>query len=89
MASMLFVFAVLLMVASFLSPLAQAADGACQAVVDVGRKVLTTPTHIYTTRTNAFRSGGKPTTVDVGGKLGKSHSSMRYEYGNVEPPRSE
>jgi hypothetical protein len=25
--------------------------------------------------------------VDVGGKLGKSHSSMCYEYGNVEPPR--
>jgi hypothetical protein len=25
--------------------------------------------------------------VDVGGKLGKSHTSMRYEYGNVQPPR--
>jgi len=166
----------LLFAVSFLSPPAQAADSACQAVSDVGRKVLTTPTHIYTTRTAAFRSGGKPTTsetiyaggaiftnvngrwirstitpqdilqqkkdnqnnskmtcrylreesvngeaaavysthteteddkvdvqvwiskseglplceeldVDVGGKLGKSHSSMRYEYGNVEPPR--
>ena len=175
MASMLFVLATLLMAVSLLSPPAQAADSACQAVSDVGRKVLTTPTHIYTTRTAAF-SGGKPTTsesiyaggaiyvkvndrwtrskitpqdilqqkketdnstkmtcrylreesvngeaaavysqhietendkmdlqvwiskskglplreeldVDVGGKLGKSHSSMRYEYGNVEPPR--
>jgi hypothetical protein len=65
MASMLFVLAILLMVASFLSPLAQAADSACQAVADVGRKVLTTPTHIYITRTNAFRSGGKPTTSET------------------------
>ena len=48
-----------------LSPLAQAADSACQALADVGRKVLTTPTHIYTTRTNAFRSGGKPTTSET------------------------
>jgi hypothetical protein len=24
--------------------------------------------------------------IDVGGKLGKSHYSMRYEYGNVQPP---
>jgi len=175
MAPMLFVLATLLMAVSFLSPPAQAADGACQVVSDIGRKVLTTPTHIYTTRTAAF-SGGKPTTsesiyaggaiyvkvndrwtrskitpqdilqqkketdnntkmtcrylreesvngeaaavysqhietendkmdvqvwiskskglplreqldVDVRGKLGKSHSSMRYEYGNVEPPR--
>jgi len=155
---------------------AKAIDGACQAVSDVGRKVFTTPTHIYTTRTAAFQAGGKPTTsesiyaggaiyvkvsdrwtrskitpqdilqqkketdnntkmtcrylreesvngeaaavysqhietendkmdvqvwiskskglplreeldVDVGGKMGKSHSSMRYEYGNVQPPQ--
>ncbi len=25
--------------------------------------------------------------MDIGGKLGKSHRSMRYEYGNVQPPR--
>ena len=175
-ASMLFVLAALLMAISFLCPPAQAADSACQVVSDVGRKVLTTPTHIYTTRTAAFRSGDKPTMsetiyaggaiyvrvndhwtrstitpqdmlqqkkdnqnnskmtcrylreesvngeaaavysthteteddkvdvqvwiskikglplreeldVDVGGNLGKSHSSMRYEYGNVQPPR--
>jgi NAD(P)-dependent dehydrogenase (short-subunit alcohol dehydrogenase family) len=64
MASMLLVLATLLMAVSFLSPPAQAADGACQAVSDVGRKVLTTPTHIYSTRTAAFRSGGKPTTSE-------------------------
>jgi len=176
MASTLFVLATLLTAVSFVSLPAQGADGACQAVSDVGRKVLTTPTHIYTTRTAAFLFGGKPSTsetiyaggaiyvrvydhwtrstitpqdilqqkkdnqnnskmtcrylreesvngeaaavysthteteddkvdvqvwiskskglplreeldTDVGGKLGKSHSSMRYEYGNVEPPR--
>lgn len=25
--------------------------------------------------------------MDIGGKLGKSHRSMRYEYGNVQPPQ--
>jgi hypothetical protein len=24
--------------------------------------------------------------IDVGGKNGKSHSSSRYEYGDVKPP---
>ena len=175
-ASMPLTHCALLFAVTFLSPPAQAADGTCQAVSDVGRKVLTTQTHIYTTRTAAFHSGGKPTTsvtiyaggaiftnvnghwtrsritpqdilqqkkenqneakmtcrylrdepvngeaaavysthnetengkvdvqiwiskskglplreeldVDVGGKMGKSHSSMRYEYGNVQPPQ--
>jgi hypothetical protein len=25
--------------------------------------------------------------IDTGGKTGKNHSSMRYEYGNVQPPQ--
>ena len=60
MASMLFVLATLLIAISFLSLPAQAADSACQVVSDVGRKVLTTPTHIYTTRTAAFRPAASP-----------------------------
>jgi hypothetical protein len=175
-ASMSLTHCALLFAVSFTATNGKALDGTCQLVSEVGRKVLTTPTHIYTTRTAAFQAGGKPTTsesiyaggaiftnvnghwtrsritpqdilqqkkenqneskmtcrylreesvngeaaavysthretendkvdvqiwiskskglplreeldVDVGGKMGKSHSSMRYEYGNVQPPQ--
>lgn len=137
-ASMFLTHCALLFAVTLAATDANAMDGACQSVSDVGRKVLTTPTHIYTTTTAAFRPGGEPTTaetiyaggaiyvkvndhwtrstitpqdilqqkkenqnnskitcrylreefdIDVGGKLGKSHSSMHYEYGNVQPPQ--
>ena len=160
----------------FAATSANALDGTCQQVFDAMSKMVTMPTHVYTTEASAFRAGGKPTTnetiyaggaiytnvngqwirstitpqemlqqeqenrkqnkatcrylreesmngegaavysthsetqdaksdaqlwiskskglplreeldIDVGGKLGKSHHSIRYEYRNVQPPR--
>ncbi len=175
-ASMFITLSTLLLTVSFTSTTAQAVDGTCQQVFDAMSKMVTTPTHVYTTEASAFRAGGKPTTnetiyadgaiytnvngqwirstitpqemfqqeqenrkqnkatcrylreesmngegaavysthsetqdaksdaqlwiskskglplreeldIDVGGKLGKSHHSISYEYRNVQPPR--
>ena len=50
---------------------ARAADS-CQPVFDALIKLITTPSHSYTTRTAAFVNGGKPTeseTIYVNGKM--------------------
>lgn len=166
----------LLVAGLLISNPAWALDSSCQALFEAMTKMVTTPTHVYTTETAAFRSDGRPTTnetiyaggaiyakvngkwirstitphdmvrqeqdnrknakdtcrylhdesvsgepaavysthsesqdvksdaqlwiskskglplreeldMDVGGKLGKSHRSMRFEYGNVQPPQ--
>ena len=171
--SIRFLAATLLLSVAWITVPARASDAGCQPVVGAMDKMATTPVHIYTTETAAFRS--KPTSIetinsggaifvklhdkwirskmttqgmlgqekenrqngsatcvrlpdeqvagasafvfrthqktedstvdtqtwiskttglflrqdidiDVGGSLGKSHRSSRYEYGNVRPP---
>ncbi|MBZ5549032.1 MAG: hypothetical protein LAO22_13925 [Acidobacteriia bacterium] len=67
--SALALFAPLVTVA--LAASAHAADS-CQTVFDALTKVVTTPSHSYTTRTAAFVNGGKPTeseTIYADGKV--------------------
>lgn len=77
----LFVVAVITAIPSGL-PLAQAADS-CQPVFDALTKVVTTPSHSYTTHTASVLKGGKPQSsetiyvqgevyIRVGGKWRKS-----------------
>jgi hypothetical protein len=59
------------LVTTFLPASAPAADS-CQPVFDALTKVVTTPSHSYTTRTAAFVNGGNPTdseTIYADGKV--------------------
>lgn len=63
---------VALLAACLSSPAVFAADDGCEPEFEALRKMTTTPTHSFTTRTSALRGGSKPLTseaIHVGGSI--------------------
>jgi hypothetical protein len=84
----LFVFVVIASIPSVSTP-ARAADS-CQVVFDALTKVVTTPSHSYTTHTAAFLKGGKPQsseTIYADGADGKVYIRVngKWMVSPVEP----
>lgn len=63
--STLFIAATILVSAPWVAVSARGSDASCEPVFAAMEKLASTPAHIHTTETAAFRAGGKPTNIET------------------------